>query len=223
MLLVEVRRRWAGRLAAAAACVALVVAAGCCLGLPSQGGPEVLTLLYADPPVRGVELLPGMATWVLRDRHLRGRPHGDVAWTAIEGALARAPLAWFARGFPWVAGQWTSAAVAIAFGYAGSCWAFAAAIAVFASSRGAMPARRRARSRCSPAARASRSTCCIRCSSSRSRHGYPGDTVSPAPVLPPLVPPARFFRSSGRSRGCSRRVLGRGRQGASCKPGRMEG
>ncbi len=141
LLLVDVRRRWGRRLVGAAALAALVAAAGGLARLPPQGGPQDLTLLslmYANPMVRGVEFVMGMATWVLWDRHLRARSMSAHAWTAVEVALVLALLAWFGSGFGRIAALWTSAPAAIAFGHAGSSWAFAAAIAVLASSRGAL-------------------------------------------------------------------------------------
>lgn len=141
LLLVNIRSTWHWKLLGSALVAGAVMLALKLARVPLDGDINTVTItssIYTNPLVRGFEFCLGMATWVLWDRYVRNLKIGFAEWTAIEAALVGAIFAWLGGGYYAAVDHVHSPAIAELFGIDGSCWLFAALIAVMASGKGAI-------------------------------------------------------------------------------------
>ncbi len=139
-LLVRIRRQWASILLLAAGLVIAMLMATSLLSLPDNGGVETVTtatFLYTQPLVRGLEFVTGMAAYVFWNRFLRYRLISAVTYTVMEVSALTLVVVWLARGSWIVQSKIESLPSVLAwFIEAGSFWAFAIVIVIFAAAGG---------------------------------------------------------------------------------------
>ncbi len=139
LLLAAMTRRPALTLAGAGVVSVGVLAAGAAAELPTfvvdRNALTLFNLGSCFPLARGFEFALGFATCLVWRRWRAGAGLSFAAWTGIEAvALAGAAL-WLTLVIPWLVGE-TQGAVFVWVRACGSCFVFAALIAVLASGRG---------------------------------------------------------------------------------------
>ncbi|RZL68534.1 MAG: acyltransferase [Variovorax sp.] len=140
LLIVNIERTWHWKLLGAGCLAALTIGVLALAHVPITGGFEQVTATYAtypSPLMRGFEFSLGMAAWVLWKKYLRSMTLSTLAWSVIELASVCLCLAWisnFAILNRAISNPW----ILLWMGPAGSCWAFAVLIVVFATGGGVL-------------------------------------------------------------------------------------
>ena len=141
LLLVNIRSTWHWKLIGSALVAGAMILVLKAFHLPAYGGINEVSLesaTYTNPLIRGFEFCLGMATWVLWDRYVRGSKLPAHIWAAIEVAVLAVIVLWLWKGFFVLHAHIHWVTILLLFERAGSCWLFAALIAVIASGRGAI-------------------------------------------------------------------------------------
>ena len=140
LLLPAMRRRPARTLAAVAAVSLGVLGAGVAAGLPlfsfDRDAPTLFNLGSCFPPARAFEFALGMATRLAWGRWLQQAPLSPRVWTIVEASALAGAAAWLLVAAPALVERGEGAAF-VWLRASGSCWLFAALLAVLAGGRGA--------------------------------------------------------------------------------------
>lgn len=140
LLLTRIRQNWGSCLLIATGFLATMLTAASLLNLPADGGVEdvtITTFIYTQPLARGLEFVTGMAAYVAWHRFIRYRAISIWAYTGIEVAALVGIFWWSADGFWRAQSELASLpSVSVWFSDAGSFWAFAIVIVIFAAAGG---------------------------------------------------------------------------------------